>query len=404
MTSALSGIKVIDLCGMGPASLAATMLGDMGAEVLKIDAPPGSGGRGAGQGIFPLDIEQGKASPMQLALMASNRNKKNMVLNLKTKAGRNIFHKLAETTDVIMEGFRPGVMERLGVGYETIAKINPRIIFCSVSGYGQDGPYRSFPGHDANYIGMAGVLGLIGYSSVAPPVLPLNIVADLAVAVFNTAIGILLAICARERTGRGQLVDISMTDGVIALLTGVMGVGEYLHGGAVPRRGETMLSGNEPFYTVYQTKDEKYLTVCPIEPHFWVNLCQALGREDFIPHQFAQSPKKDDLLNELKQIFLTKTRDEWFELLTKADVPVGKVLDLDEVFSDPQVLHRQMVIEVDYPELGKMKQIGFSIKLSDTPGQIRTMATRPGQFTEEVLSALGYSQDEIEKLRVENVI
>lgn len=403
LASALSGIKILDITGLGPASLVSMTMGDMGAEVLKIDMPPGGGHRGVGDGLayFPESDEE---SERMTAHMATNRNKKNLALNLRTEAGQAIFHKLARTYDVVIESFRPGVMDRMNVGYQNLAQINPRIIYCSVSGYGQDGPYRGFPGHDANYSGMGGVLGLTGEHHDDSPVMALNVVADMAVAYLNATIGVLLAICARERTGRGQLVDISMTDGVVSLLAGVPGAVEYFYTGVVPRRGETMTSGTVPFYAVYQTKDDKYLSLCSIEPRFWQNLCRALDREDLMPHEFAPSPKKDEVFRELKQIFLTKTRDEWFDLLTKADVPVGKVLALDEVFRDPQVLHRQMLLEIDHPRFGKVNQVGIGIKLSDTPGEVRSLAARLGQHTDEVLTGLGYSQAEIERLRRDGVV
>ena len=403
MASALEGIKVLDLTGLGPASMAAMMLGDMGADVIKIDMPPGVTERGVGRG-YGSPPEVGDEIQRVFANMAFNRNKKNLALNLRTEAGQRIFHKLAETSDVIIEGFRPGVMQRLGVGYESISRINPRIIFCSVSGYGQDGPYRDFPGHDPNYTAIGGVLSLVGESADTPPVLPLNISADLGAAVFQTVIGILLSLCARERTGRGQLVDISMTDGVVFLLAFIPGAAEYFGTGVVPKRGQTLTSGTEPYCAVYKTKDSKYISLCPLEPHFWRNLCRVLERDDLIPLQFAAGPQKDEVFHDLRQIFSTKTREEWFDLLTKADVPVGKVLDLDEVFSDPQVLHRQMVIEVNHPKFGKVKQMGFSIKLSDTPGKIRSLPSTLGQHTNEMLLSLGYSQEEIEKLRQEQVV
>ena len=397
MASALSGIKVLDVTGIGPASFAAMTLGDMGADVIKINMPLGAGDRGVGQGVSVVD-EPIAFDPGTI------RNKKNIALNLKTKAGQRLFHRLAETADIIIEAFRPGVMDRLGVGYETISEINPRIIYCSVSGYGQDGPYRELSGHDNNYAGMGGALGLIGYSADEPPVLAQTVLADMSAAVMQSTIGMLLAICARERTGRGQLVDISMTDGVVFLLNTIPEAAEYLMSGVVPQRGQGIFGGNQPAYTVYQTGDGKYLTLGCLEPHFWLKLCEALDRNDLIPHQYAESPKKEEVFDKLKQIFRTKTRDEWFELLSKADVPVGKVLDVDEVFSDLNVLHRQMVFDFDHPRFGKMKQIGFPIKLSDTPGQVRIPAASLGEHTDEVLSSLGYSQDDIDAWRQERVI
>ncbi len=390
MASALSGIKVLDITGIGPASFAAQILGDMGAEVIKISQPPRGATRGVGQGV---EFIEGMDPTMPLDTI---RNKKNMGINLKTEAGKRLFLEMAETADVIIESFRPGVMERFGLAYEMLAKINPRLIYCAVSGYGQDSPYRDLSGHDANYAGMAGALGLVGYSKDDPPVFPQNTLADFTTAILQAALGTVLAVCARERTGQGQYVDISMTDGVLATLNIIPEIGDYLINGVVPKRGEGLFTGTQPWYAAYQTADDKYITLCPIEPHFWSNMCHAIDREDLIPRWF--SPEKDEVFDELKQIFRTKTRDEWFDQLSKADVPVGKVQDIDEVFSDPHMLQRQMVIEVDHPRHGKMKQIGFPIKFSDTPWQIQIPAARLGEHTEEIVSGLGYSQDEINKM------
>lgn len=399
MISALTGTKVLDLTGMGPASIAAMMLGDMGADVIKISMPPKAGDRGVGGGIDFDELPERPAFDLECL-----RNKKNLALNLKTEAGQDLFYKLAETADVIIESFRPGVMDRLGVGYETVAQKNPGIIFCSVSGYGQNGPYRDLPGHDANYAGMGGALGLVGNSKDEPPVIAQNTFADMTGAILQTVIGILSAICARGNTGKGQLVDISMTDSAVFTLSTIPEVAEYLLRGTVPQRGETIFGGTQPWYSVYRTADNKYLSLCPLEPHFWENLCKALDREDLIAYLYDMGPRRDALYEELREIFRTKTRDEWFELLSKADVPVGKIQDIDEVFSDPHVRHRQMVIEVDHPQYGKVKQIGFPVKLSDTPWEVRIPVALMGEHTGEVLSELGCSEDEINKLREEGVV
>jgi crotonobetainyl-CoA:carnitine CoA-transferase CaiB-like acyl-CoA transferase len=399
LTSALNGTKVLDLTGMGPASIAAMMLGDMGADVIKISMPPKAGDRGVGGGIDFDELPERPAFDLECL-----RNKRNLALNLKTEAGRDLFYKLAETADIIIESFRPGVMDRLGVGYDTVAKKNPGIIFCSVSGYGQNGPYRNLPGHDANYAGMGGALGLVGNSKDEPPVMAQNTYADMTGAILQAVIGILSAICARGNTGKGQWVDISMTDSVVFTLSTIPEVSEYLLRGTVASRGETIFGGTQPWYSVYRTADDKYLSLCPLEPHFWGNLCKALDREDLIVCLYDMGPRMEELYEELRGIFRTKTRDEWFELLSKADVPMGKVQDIDEVFSDPHVRHRQMVIEVDHPQYGKVKQIGFPVKLSDTPWKVRIPVALMGEHTGEVLSELGYSEDEINKLREEGVI
>ena len=398
MATALSGIKVLDLTGMGPSSFAAGMLGDMGADVIKISTPPGASDKGVGAGI---EFIEGIDAP---AFFDSPRNKKNIGINFKAESGKKLFHQLAETADVVIESFRPGVMDRLGIGYETVSKENPRIIHCSVSGFGQDGPYRDLPGHDANYAAMGGALGLVGHSEDSPPVMVENILADMTTAVLQAVIGIQTAIIAREKTGRGQLVDISMTDGVLFMLSCTPEIGEYLMNGTVPQRGNTLFSGSQPCYAVYETTDHKYLTIGTLEPHFWKKLCHTLDREDLIVKQYASSPDKEEVFAELKNIFLTKTRDEWFAILTKADVPVGKVLNIHEAFSDPHMQHREMLIEVDHPRWGKVKQIGFPIKFSDTPWQLRIPAARLGDHTDEVLSELGYTPEEIDRLRQERII
>ncbi len=398
MASALSGIKVLDLAGLSPASFAAGMLGDMGADVIRISAPPGASEKGVGTSV---NFIEGLDAP---AFFDTRRNKKNIGINLKSEPGRKLFHQLAETSDIIIESFRPGVMARLGIGYEAVAEKNPRIIFCSVSGYGQTGPYRDFPGHDNTYAAMGGALGLVGYSADEPPVMAENIFADVTTAILQATIGILMAICARERTGRGQLVDLSMTDGVLFTLSGIPEVAEYLMMGTVPRRGNALFGGAQPCYAVYETADHKYLSLGTLEPHFWKRFCQTIEREDLIARQYAPSPAREEVFAELRSIFLEKTRDEWFDVLIRADIPVGKVLDIDEVFCDRHLQDRGMVVEVDHPRGGKSRQIGFPIKFSDTPWQVRIPAARLGDHTNEVLTELGYTPDEIAQLRHQRVI
>ena len=400
---ALEGVKILDLSGLVPGALCTMILGDLGAEVIKIEPPTPS--PLAGGGPSPKGEERRK----EAAYFAPNRNKKSMGLNLRSESGRQIFYRLAQQTDVIIEGYRPGVVKRLGVDYDTIKKLNPRIIYCSLSGYGQDGPYCKFPGHDINYISLAGVLGLIG-SREGPPAIPLNLVADFAGAPLYGAIGILTALIARNKTGKGQYVDISYMDGVISMMT-FFTTGYFLNG-VVTKRGETALQGAYPYYGAYETKDGKYITIGCIEPHFWENLSRLLEKEDYIPYHFVlehffykpQDEKWEEISSYLKRIFLTKTRDEWFELLIQNDIPAGKVYTLDEVFADPQVLHRQMMIEVEHPALGKVKQVGIAPKLSDTPGKVRSLSPLLGEHNDEVLQELGYSQEEIESFRQEGAI
>jgi crotonobetainyl-CoA:carnitine CoA-transferase CaiB-like acyl-CoA transferase len=402
---ALEGIRVLDLTHLVPGALCTMILADMGADVIKVVTAPGAGGRGAGMGAMLTADEEKKVA----AFDALNRNKRSIGLNLKSDKGREVFHKLAETADVIVEGFRPGVMKRLEIDYEKIKAINPRIVYCSLSGYGQDGPYSNFSGHDINYISIAGALNILGAPD-RPPSVPLNLLADFAGASLHGVIGILTALVARDKTGKGQQVDIAYTDGAMSLMTWFFS--SYFAGGCKFDRGETWLHGTYPYYSVYETKDGKYISIGCVEPWFWENLCRALGKEEYIPYcispeHFLHKPegeKWQEISSYLKKVFLTRTRDDWFEFLTAKDVPVGKVYSFDEVFNDPQVLHRKMVLEIDHPTLGKVKHPGIAIKLSDTPGKVRSLAPIAGQHTEEILRQLGYNKRQIDKLRQSKVI
>jgi alpha-methylacyl-CoA racemase len=400
---ALKGVKILDLSRLIPGTFCTMLLGDLGAEVIKIGAP------GVTEFMGSSGPLQGEEDQKRAAYYAPNRNKKSIVVNLKSEAGREIFYRLSRRVDVIVEGFRPGVAKRLRIDYETVNRLNPKIIYCSLSGYGQDGPYHTFSGHDINYIAMAGILGLIG-SSEGLPVIPLNLVADFAAAALYGALGISVALVARNKTGKGQYIDMAYMDGAVSLMTWF--TCGYFFDGSMLKRGESWLHGAYPYYGVYKTKDGKHITIGCLEPHFWENLCRFLGKEEYISYRFAlehtfhepEDEKWDEIRSFLKQIFLTKTRDEWFELLTHNDVPVGKVYTADEVFSDPQVLHRQMVIEVEHPTLGKIKQVGIAPKLSGTPGKVRSLPPLPGEHTNEILQEIGYKRNEIESLRQEGVI
>ena len=402
---ALDGIKDLDLTHLAPGGLCTMILGDLGADVIKVEALPGVGGRGAGIGLSPM----GEEGRREAAFDALSRNKRSIGLNLKSDKGRDIFYQLVQTADVVVEGFRPGVVKRLGVDYEKIKSVNRGIIYCSLSGYGQDGPYSNRSGHDVNYISIAGALNLIG-SPDRPPVVPLNLLADFAGASLHGVMGILAALVARGKTGRGQHVDIAYADGVITLLTWF--ISNYFSKGIMFSRGETWLHGAYPYYGVYEAKDGKYVSIGCLEPWFWENLCRALGKEEYIsycisPEHFLHKPegeKWEEISSYLKQVFLTRTRDEWFDFLADKDVPVGKVYTFDEVFNDPQVLHRQMVLEIDHPTLGKVKHPGIAIKLSETPGKVRSLAPIFGEHTEEILHELSYNKSQIEELRQSGII
>jgi crotonobetainyl-CoA:carnitine CoA-transferase CaiB-like acyl-CoA transferase len=390
---ALEGIRVLDLSRLAPGPYCSMLLADLGADVLLIEEPLGSGGRQTAQAAARMADRD--VSERAMAFNALGRNKRSIALNLKNEAARQVFYKLTERADVVLEGFRPGVVKRLGVDYETLSQINPRIVYCSLSGYGQTGPYAGLVGHDINYISIGGALGMIGWPGT-PPAIPLNVIADFAGGGLYAAFAILAAIIAREGAGRGQYVDMAMTDGVTSLLAGVISM--YFASGAAPRPGQSLLNGAVPFYCVYQTKDGQWLSIGCLEPWFWEALCRALGREDFVPYQM-NADKYPEIFAHFRQEFKTRTRDEWFEYLRQFDICVGPVYRLEEVFNDPQVQARDMVVELEHPTMGKVQQVGIGAKLSETPGSVRSLAPRRGEHTEEVLLDLGYSQEETGELR-----
>jgi len=393
----LDGIKVLELARVPPAEMPGMFLADYGADVVKIDTP-----------------EPGRKTSAQEERRAAfafvNRNKRSMTLNMKDPKGQELFKKLAADADIIIEGFRPGVMKRLGAGYDELKKANPRLIYCSLSGFGQDGPYRDYPAHDMNYLSLGGVLNLIGEPD-RKPVIPLNLVADYAGASLHGALGIVLALYARERTGRGQHVDVSYLDTTVSLLAATPNMRFFFSDGIAPRRGEGFLGGSYPYYAIYETRDKKLLTIGCTEPWLWDNFCKAIGKPDFSRHarkpdQFvrAANAEEEKARQDIETIIKTRDRDEWYELLVKADVCVGKVYDIEEMVKDPQINHRQMIVEAEHPKLGKVKQFGIAIKLSDTPGSVRTAAPLPGEQTDEVLKTLGLSAEAIADLRLTNVI
>lgn len=384
MAGALEGIKIVDLTRYAPGPYCTMILADLGAEVIKVEEGL------VGQGVPEFPSPGSPYDPL-------NRNKRSIVLNLKTEAGKEIFFRMAEKADVVVEGFRPGVVKRLGIDYEVLKKKNESLVYCSISGYGQSGPYRDLPGHDINYIAQAGVMGLmLGHA------IPGNLIGDMAGGGMQAAIGILAALMARERTGKGQFVDIAIADGVISL--SCLYLAEVLRKNEMPQKEYRISVGAAPFYNIYETKDGKFISIAAHpELRFFANLCKVLGCEYLIPFH-TDIRKAEEIRMVFRTTFLTKTRDEWFDLLIKADTAVGKVYGVEEIAMDPQVLHRQMVVEVEDPSEGRVRQVGISIKLSETPGKIRKLAPRPGEDTKAILCKIGYSEEEIERLYRERVV
>ena len=398
---ALEGIKVLDFCRNAPGMFATTVLADLGADVLMIERPMDETRAAYEKLVAGIDGEDDERR--HAAFNALQRNKRSLALNLKRFEAQKIFQKLAETADVVVEGFRPGVMDRLGAGYEKVRSINPRAVYCSVSGYGQDGPYSQMAGHDINYISFAGALGLIGPQN-GRPAIPLNLIADYAGGGLCGAVGILAALMAREKTGKGQYVDIAMSEGVLYMLSGL--VSDVLSRGILAERGGTRLNGGAPYYNVYRTKDDKYFSIAAIEPWFWENLCRSVGLEDLLPYQDATGHKKAEVEQALTDTFSAKTRDEWFETLKDANISVGKVYSLEEALDDPHAQQRGMVLEIEssaIPE-GKVRQVATSIHLSETPGQVRHLGSVTGQHTANVLEELGFDAAAVADLKQRQVV
>jgi crotonobetainyl-CoA:carnitine CoA-transferase CaiB-like acyl-CoA transferase len=389
----LDGIKILDLTRLLPGEYCSLLLADFGADVIKVEDM----GRGDyARWIHPMICDTMVEETISAYFMVLNRNKKSIRLNLKAPEGKEIFLKLAGECDVVLESFRPGVMEKLGVGYSTLSKINPGIIYCALSGYGQDGPYRDTPGHDINYLAIAGVLGMQGLSG-GPPVLSGVQMADVCGGGQMSIAGILLALIARGRTGKGQFVDIAMLDGAVSLLA--QHAGNFFGNGKEPRRGEMNLNGGYACFNIYRCKDGKYIVLAALEEKFWAEFCIGAGRENLIEEQYAELDRQKEIIAELQTFFGGKSCGEWIDYFKKFDTCVTAVNGLQEAFTDPQVLHRGMVRSFTYP--GKdgdmtIRQLGIPIKLSMTPGTMRTGPPGFGEHTDEILSRLGYTAEEIE--------
>ncbi|SDP74894.1 Crotonobetainyl-CoA:carnitine CoA-transferase CaiB [Eubacterium maltosivorans] len=386
---ALEGLKILDFSTLLPGPFATTMLADLGAEVLKISGP----GKPDIVLDYPPFIEGTTVSANQTWL---GRNKKTMLLNLKKPGAVEVVKKLIMEYDIVMEQFRPGVMEKLGLGYEALAEINPRLIYCSLTGYGQTGPLSHRAGHDINYLARSGNMAQAGRAETGPVLTNMQ-VADVAVGSMNSVIGILAAVQYRNRTGKGQRVDIAMLDGLIPF-NGMDGTA-FLAAGKVPKREGERLNGG-CIYDFYETKDGQYLSVGALEPKFWAEFCHCIGREDLI--EGSVWPEDVKAVKEvIRGILKEKTRDEWMAVFDGRDVCVEPVLSVQEaLLEDVHIRAREMVVEVELPlsDGKKVPQYGTAVKLSESPAQYRFGGYPVGYHTEAVLKALGCSDDAIESL------
>ncbi len=383
----LEGIKILDLTRLLPFSYGSMLLADMGAEVIKIEQPS------VGDYMRWLPPVNKKEN---YVFLSTNRNKKSITLNLRKAEGKEAFFRLARNADVIFESFRPGVVKKLGIEYESIQKINPKVIYCSCTGFGQSGPYRQRAGHDINYLGVSGVLGVTG-RHLGKPVVPGVPVADMTAGVF-CALAISAALAGRMSSDEGQYIDISMTDCMVS----------YMHLFSPALFGTTevslAVSGGNIRYETFETKDGKFISFGNLEDKFWFNLCDLIGREDLKECKFEEGQKQGGLMEEIKDLFRSKTREEWLSLMEGKDICYGPVNEVEEIFEDPQIKHRDMHFEIEHPVEGKIGQIGFPIKFSKHSEIFRCPPPTLGEHTEEILKEVGYTAEEIEELRGSSAI
>ena len=384
----LEGVRVLDLSRLLPGGFCSLMLADFGANVLKVE-DTGLGDYVRWAPPYYEGAEQSARSALYLAL---NRGKRSMRLNLKDDRGREVLRRLARDHDVLLESFRPGVLDRLGVGYDSLREENPGLVWCAITGYGQDGPYRGRPGHDINYLALGGLLGLTGDAG-GSPVQSAGQIADVGGGALMACFGILTALRERDRSGQGQLVDVSMTDGALSWLA--MVAARYFRECEAPRRGQLELAGGIICYRPYACVDG-HVALGALEPKFWAAFCRGVGREDLVERQFE--PPGSEAHADVERIFLSRTRAEWEAFAAEHECCLEPVLGLDEALASDLVREREMVVEIDQPGGGPVRQLGVPVKLSRTPGEARGPGPALGEHTAEALRAAGYSDAEIEDL------
>ncbi len=383
----LDGVRVLDLSRLLPGGFCSLLLADFGADVLKVEDT------GLGDYIrWATPYYEGAEESAKSALfLALNRGKRSMRLNLKSPEGREVLLRAVRESDVVLESFRPGVLDRLGVGYEAMREVNPAIVYCAITGYGQDGPNRDRSGHDMNYLGLVGLLGLTGDAG-GPPVQSAGQIADLGGGALMAAFGILAALRERDRSGEGQLVDVSMADGALSWLA--MVAARRLAEDVVPRRGDLELAGSLVCYRPYACSDG-WVTLGALEPKFWQAWCRGVGREDLIEQQFARPGSATH--REVEAVFAARTREQWRAFASEHDCCLEPVLELDEALDSELVRAREMIVELDQPGAQRpVRLLGVPVKLSRTPGDAnRAPGPGLGEHTREVLGALGYDEQQI---------
>ena len=368
-----------------PGAFATALLGDLGADVIKVEQP------GVGDPMRSYEPKIGHSSAFT---WMTDRNKRSIAVDLRSPRGVEVVTRLAAGCDLALESFRPGVADRLGLGYSDLRRANPKLVYGSLSGFGSSGPFATRAGHDLNYVGRAGLVGVGGIDG--RPAIPGTQVGDLSGSLLGVA-GILAALVGAQRTGQGDHIDVSLTDAAFSVLT--TSLAPYLATGRVPEAGSEMLTGGYPCYQLYRCADNRMLTVGALETPFWHALCEAVGRPDLEPTQFDR-----DALPVWRELFLSRTQDEWLEVLGDADTCTGPVNDLSQAAADPQLQHREMIVEQADASGVLHPQVGVAIKLRERPGSIRTPAPEVGADTRQLLEETGWQRHEIEELISDRVV
>ena len=384
----LAGVRVLDLCRLLPGGFATRILAEMGAEIIKIESPPGGD---PSRAFAPFK------NGVSYHHMTINGGKKSFSLNLKGE-GKAVFHDLAATADVIIENNRPGVAARLGIDYATLRPLNPRLIYCSLSGFGQVSPLQNAPGFDLNFSALGGILAVQPHGEGGVPTIPGIPHADVSSGLW-TAIAVLGALQARTRTGEGQFVDVAMQDSVISLLT--ITAGRHFVEPEAPLSSDF---NNSATYNVYATSDNRHVTLAAFDDTFWTRFCRAVNRPDLEPYVFNNTEDRARVLAEVRSIFRQRSLAEWEKLLTEYDVSFAPVLSLAEVFRHPHVMARGLVQEIEHPLAGKVRQIAHPVKYEATPAIVVSAAPELGIDTRSILHELGYDDGRIDQLATAGVI
>mgnify|MGYP000873791299 CR=1 FL=1 len=393
---ALEGIRILDLTRALAGPYCSLMLGDYGADIIKIELP--------GRGDDTRQWGPPYINAESAYFLSINRSKRSLTLNLKETKGKDIFIKMARNADVILENFTPGVMKRLGIDYDSVKTVNSEIIFCSISGFGQTGPYRNKPAYDQMMQGVGGIMSLTGEPDGPPQKMGIALT-DIGAGMLG-AFAIMTALFHRQRTGEGQYIDVSMLDNQVARLT--YQAGTFFGTGTPPPRLGAAHPNLVP-YQAFQCSDGKFVNVAVGNERFWERFCNAINRMDLMENPIYKTNQdrvknRSGLVSLLQQEFANKKASEWVEVLEESGVPSGAINDLSDVFADPQVVHRDMILEMDHPTAGRIKQTGLPIKFSGTPGSIDIPPPLLGQHNEEILTELGFAPEEIRALQREQII